>query len=295
MPRMPWQHVPPTTETLRDPPREYGILPFWFLNGELEPDEMKYQLRELREKGMPGIILHGRFGLELQYLGAEFRERVRLAVEEGERLGLTTWIYDEMNWPSGTANWRVVEERPDLTQRYLECISFSVRGPWFAYLTGGDSRYNDFERSTPVAAFGLGEDGRVVDLTPYLSFENVIPWEVPPGNWRIMYVVEKRADYYIDALDPEATAEFLRLGYEPYLQALGNGNGDGGGDGRSLVGFYSDEPAMHYFLTAGDNPIVPWTRNMFRRFAERNGYDLRSRLIDLFYDVRPDAARTRHD
>ncbi|MDF3016841.1 MAG: glycoside hydrolase family 2 sugar binding protein, partial [Thermomicrobiales bacterium] len=78
MPRIPWQHVPPTTETLRDPPREYGILPFWFLNGELDPDEMRWQLRELREKGMPGIILHGRFGLELPYLGPEFRERVRL-------------------------------------------------------------------------------------------------------------------------------------------------------------------------------------------------------------------------
>ena len=66
MPRMPWQHVPPTTETLRNPPREYGILPFWFLNGELDPDEMRWQLRELREKGMPGIILHGRFGLEFR-------------------------------------------------------------------------------------------------------------------------------------------------------------------------------------------------------------------------------------
>jgi hypothetical protein len=289
MPRMPWQHVPPTTETLRNPPREYGILPFWFLNGELDPDEMRWQLRELREKGMPGIILHGRFGLELPYLGPEFRERVRLAVEEGERLGLTTWIYDEMNWPSGTANWRVVEERPDLTQRYLECLSFPVRGPWFAYLTGGDSRYIDFERSTPVAAFGLREDGRVVDLTPYLSFENVIPWEVPPGNWRIMYLVEKRADYYIDALNPEATAEFLRLGYEPYAETVGDKMP------FPVPGFYTDEPAMHYYVTGGDNPIVPWTKEMFRRFHERNGYDLRPRLPDLFFDVSAESARIRHD
>ncbi|MBW3633808.1 MAG: hypothetical protein KY456_12365 [Chloroflexi bacterium] len=289
MPQTPWQHVPPTVETLRHPPREYGILPFWFLNGELDPEEMRWQLRELREKGMPGIILHGRFGLELQYLGPEFRDRVRLAVEEGERLGLTTWIYDEMNWPSGTANWRVVEERPDLTQRYLECLSFPVRGPWFAYLTGGDSRYIDFERSTPVAAFGLGEDGRVIDLTPYLSFENVIPWEVPPGNWRIMYLVEKRADYYIDALDPEATAEFLRLGYEPYAETVGDKMPG------PVPGFYTDEPAMHYYVTGGDNPIVPWTKEMFRRFHERNGYDLRPRLPDLFFDVSPDSARIRHD
>lgn len=289
MPRIPWTNEAPTRENFRTPPPKYGILPFWFLNGALDPDEMRRQLREFRDKGLPGIILHGRFGLSLPYLGPDYRDRIKLAVEEAERLGLTTWIYDEMNWPSGTADGRVVRERPDLTQRYLECLSFPIRGPWFAYLTGGDSRYIDFERSTPVAAFGLGADGRVVDLTPYLSFENVIPWEVPPGNWRLMYLVEKRADYYIDALDPEATREFLRLGYEPYAATVGHKMP------FPLVGFYTDEPAMHYYVTGADNPVVPWTRHMFRRFRDRTGYELRPRLPDLFFDVSPDSARVRFD
>ena len=48
----------------REPSRAFGILPFWFLNGELDPDEMLVQLREFRDKGMPGIILHGRYGLD---------------------------------------------------------------------------------------------------------------------------------------------------------------------------------------------------------------------------------------
>jgi hypothetical protein len=276
-------------ETFRNPPREYGILPFWFLNGELDPDEMRRQLRELREKGMPGVILHGRYGLEMPYIGSTYLERIAFAVEEAERLGLETWIYDEMNWPSGTADKRVLRERPDLAQRYVECVSFTVRGPWFTYLTGADSRYLDFERSTPVAAFAMNGDGSVVDLTPNLSFENVIPWEVPPGEWRLMYVVEKEADYYIDALNPEATAEFLRIGYEPYAQAVGPRMSE------PMRGFYTDEPAMHYFLTAGNDAILPWTRDMFRRFRERNGYDLRPRLPDLFFDVRPDSARVRFD
>src|SRR5829696_3507791 len=279
--------------TFREPNRDFGILPFWFLNGRLDPDEMRFQLRELRDKGMHGVVFHGRYSLELPYLSDAYLHRIRLGVEEANRLGLAAWVYDEMNWPSGTADKRVLKARPDLAQRYLECVSFTITGPWFMCLTGEDSRYLDFQRSTPVAAFAIGDDGRVIDLTRNLSFSKVVPWEVPPGTWRLCYMVEKRAEYYIDALDPEATAEFLRLGYAPYLQALGNGDRDSGG--RSLVGFYSDEPAMHYFLTAGDNPIVPWTKGMFRRFAERNGYDLRSRLIDLFFDVRPDAARTRHD
>jgi glycosyl hydrolase family 106( putative alpha-L-rhamnosidase) len=278
------------------PTREFGILPFWFLNGELDPDEMRWQLGELAAKGMQGVILHGRYGLEMPYLSGRYLERVKFAADEARGLGLAVWIYDEMNWPSGTADKRVLKARPDLAQRYIECVSFTVEGPWFMFLTGEDSRYLDFQRSVPVAAFAIGERHEVIDLTPNLSFGKVVPWEVPPGVWRLAYIVEKRADYYIDALDPEATKAFIELGYAPYLQAL---NGDAtaplGGSHAAVTGFYSDEPAMHYFLTASDNAILPWTKDMFRQFAERNGYALRPRLADLFYDVRADSARVRHD
>src|SRR5919109_877947 len=287
----PWPHVPVTPEQFRNPPRDYGILPFWFLNGELDQEEMLYQLREFRDKGMPGIILHGRYGLETDYIGEIYLDRIHFAVEEAEKLGLRTWIYDEMNWPSGTADKRVLKARPDLAQRYIECINMTVRGPWFTYLTGADSRYLDFEKSTPVAAFAVRMDGpgEVIDLTPNLSFRDVIPWEAPAGKWRLMYIVEKVADYYIDALNPESTAEFLKLGYDPYASVV---------DGKmssQMLGFYTDEPAMHYYLSGGDTPIVPWTKDMFRRFQARNGYNLRPRLPDLFFDIRPDSARVRYD
>lgn len=285
-----WPTVPVSGENFQSPPREYGILPFWFLNGDLDPDQMRDQLKEFAAKGMPAIILHGRFGLETPYIGDVYLDRIQLAVDEAKKLNMKTWIYDEMNWPSGTADMQVVEARPDLTQRYIECVAVELRGPWFAYLTGADSRYNNFERSTPVAAFAIAQEtGEVRDLTRNLSFTNVIPWEVPAGNWTLIYIVEKRAEYYIDALDPEATAEFLKLGYEPYMQKLGPI------DAEQMPGFYTDEPAMHYFITGQSNPILPWTKDMFRRFYKHCGYDLRRRLPDLFFDVSPDSARVRHD
>ena len=285
----PWPQLGVDRERFRQPPREFGILPFWFLNGELDPDEMRWQLREFREKGMPGLILHGRYGLETPYIGETYLDRIDLAVAEAAKLDLKTWVYDEMNWPSGTADKRVLKARPDLAQRYIECVTLDVRGPWFACLTGEDSRYLDFERSTPIAAFAIGSDGEIIDLTPNLSFEKVLPWQAPPGNWRMLYIVEKTAEYYIDALDPESTAEFLRIGYEPYEQRA-NGN-----LGTQIPGFYTDEPAMHYYMSSQDMPIVPWTKDMFRRFRERNGYDLRTRLPHLFVDLGPESARVRFD
>src|SRR3954470_4639796 len=110
-PIIPWTVTPVDPEGFRSPPREFAMLPFWVKNRELDPEEMRYQLREFREKGMPGIILHGRFGLETPYIGDTYLDRIRLAVEEAAGLGLKTWIYDEMNWPSGTADKRVLEAR----------------------------------------------------------------------------------------------------------------------------------------------------------------------------------------
>src|SRR3954454_3561655 len=175
-PLLPWSPAPVDPAGFRAPPRDYGILPFWFLNGELDPDEMRLQLKEFRDKGMPGIILHGRYGLETPYIGDTYLERIRFAVDEARRIGLETWVYDEMNWPSGTADGRVLKARPDLAQRYIECISMPVRGPWFAYLTGADSRYLDFERSTPVAAFAVCSEGKLFTSRPTLLSRAVLHW-----------------------------------------------------------------------------------------------------------------------
>ncbi len=85
----PWPVIPVEKNNFHTPPREYGILPFWFLNGVLDPEEMRFQLREFRAKGMPGIILHGRYGLETAYIGETYLDRIQFAVEEAQKLATT--------------------------------------------------------------------------------------------------------------------------------------------------------------------------------------------------------------
>lgn len=95
----PWTAKPVTLENFIHPPREYGLLPSWFLNGELDVEEMRFQLGEFHAKGIAGIILHGRSGLETPPLDQVYPEQIKFAVEEAGRLGMKTWVYDKMNWP----------------------------------------------------------------------------------------------------------------------------------------------------------------------------------------------------
>lgn len=287
--------VPLTPTNFKTPPRELGILPFWFWNGELDLQEMEWQMREYHSKGIPGIFIHGRFGLKVPYVSEQWFARVEFAVEKAKEIGIDTWVYDEMNWPSGTAERNVLKKYPHLTQRYLELVALNVDGPLFTFLEATDNRYVNTGDSHPIAAFGCTEAEyqteikNLIDLTPNLSFERVIPWEAPPGKWRLLYFLEKEVPYYIDTLDPESTEKFIEMTHERYKCAVGKDFG------TIVPGFYTDEPAMHYYHVGIDNYVVPWSKQMFKIFRERRGYDLRPFLPALYTNMGGKTAQIRYD
>jgi len=297
---MPFSHKliagePLTRESFKNPPTAMGILPFWFWNGDLDERELEWQLREYHSKGIPGIFIHGRFGLKVPYASDQWFQKVKFAVSKAKEIGIDAWVYDEMNWPSGTADRQVLKKYPQLTQRYLELVALNVDGPLFTFLEATDDRYVNTGNANPIAAFGCTEEEyqngikNLIDLTQNLSFDKVIPWEAPPGKWRLLYFLEKEVPYYIDALDPESTRRFIEMTHERYRQAVGEEFG------LTVPGFYTDEPAMHYYHVGMDNYVVPWSKQMFKIFRERRGYDLRPYLPALFTSMGEKTARIRYD
>ncbi len=287
--------VPLTRENFVHPPKEMGILPFWFWNGAMDDNEMEWQLREYKDKGIPGVFIHGRFGLKVPYVSDAWFEKVKVAVDLAKKIGIDTWIYDEMNWPSGTAERKVPTLYPHLRQKYLELVALNVDGPLFTFLEATDNRYVNTGDSYPIAAFGCTEEEfqteirNPIDLTQNLSFERVIPWEAPAGKWRLLYFLEKEIPYYIDALNPESTNRFIELTHDRYQAAVGKEFGS------VVPGFYTDEPAMHYYHVGIDNHVIPWTGQMFKIFRERRGYDLRPFLPALYANMGPRTAHIRYD
>lgn len=284
-----------TDDNFKEPPKEMGILPFWFWNGEMNEEEMEWQLREYKDKGISGVFLHGRFGEKIGYLSDTWMERTKFAVKKAKEIGIDLWVYDEMNWPSGTANRKVPKENPKLRQKYLEMVTLPVPGPIFTFLEATDDRYVNTGNSKPILAYACSEEEfqteikNIIDLTPNLSFDAVIPWEAPEGNWRLLYFLEKEIDYYIDALNPESTKKFLDETHEKYKAAVGEDFGS------TVPGFYTDEPAMHYYHMGMSNQVIPWTTKMFKIFRERRGYDLKPYMPALFLNMGKETAKVRYD
>ncbi len=284
-----------TKDNFKNPSAELGIMPFWFWNGEMDEKEMELQLKEYKSRGILSIFIHGRFGESIGYLSDTWMERVKFAVEKAKEIGIDLWIYDEMNWPSGTAERQVPQNNPKLRQKYLELVPLMVDGPLFTFLEATDDRYVNTGNSKPIAAYACTDEEyqtgikNLIDLTPNLSFNAVIPWEAPAGKWRLLYFLEKEIDYYIDALNPESTAKFIEVTHEKYKKAVGK---DFGG---IVPGFYTDEPAMHYYHMGLDNLVIPWTSKMFKIFRQRRGYDLKPYLPALYTTMGEITSKIRYD
>ena len=53
---------------------EYSPIPFWFLNDELTKEKLEAQMKDFKEKGVDGVVLHPRIGVpkDLEYLSEEY-------------------------------------------------------------------------------------------------------------------------------------------------------------------------------------------------------------------------------
>lgn len=287
--------LPLTRDNFTDPPMEMGIVPFWFWNGDLDYDEMDWQLRQYHDRGVRNLFIHGRMGLNVGYLSDEWFKRVRFVVDRAKEIGIDAWVYDEMDWPSGTAQKQVMKADPDLQQRRLELVALPFEGPIFNFLEAHDDRYVATGNSNPIAAYAARRDEyetvieNLVDLNKNLAWEKTIAWEAPAGAWVLMYFVEKTDPYYIDTLNPASTRKFIELTHERYRKTVGDEFG------KTVPGFFTDEPAMYYYHVGLKNYVVPWSKQMFKIFRQRRGYDLKPYLPALYRDIGEDTVRVRYD
>ena len=204
-----------------DPPAEFSLAPFWFLNDDLHDDEIARQMSEFQVHGVDAFVLHPRVGLprHMGWMSDALLAKMRFIIEEAQRRGMWVILYDEGMYPSGSASGQVVAENRAYQCRGLVRIDLEAAQPGSVeqgVAIGGDGQPMLTPDQTLVAtSVYQGRRYAIIDrpidsVIRGLHFinedSNDPPEDSPPAA---------------DLLNPDVVAAFIRHSYELYYQAFG--------------------------------------------------------------------------
>ncbi|MDD5697736.1 MAG: glycosyl hydrolase [Victivallaceae bacterium] len=252
-----------------NPGSKYRGAPFWAWNGELEPEELRRQIRIMHRMGLGGFFMHSRVGLATAYLSPEWFECVKACIDEAEKLDMQAWLYDEDRWPSGSAGGLVTAD-PEFRAWKLIC-----------------EELDEVTKVNPAAetlAFFLAE----VDGKKVRNFERFdrVPAAIPAGRTLIHFYAEPEVlspwyngQTYLDTLNHDAVKKFIEVTHEAYLKEIGSEFG------KRVPGIFTDEPnyGAVWQKLADHKYGSSWTVKLPEIFKARYGYDLLEHLPELFY------------
>lgn len=224
-------------EKLKNPSDEFSPIPFWFLNDELNDEEIVRQLRAFKEKGVCGVVLHPRIGIpeSIAYMSDEFMHYITTAVETAAELDMKIVLYDEAMYPSGSACGLVAAANPRFASQCIILTDDDREGKLIAKTS--DGKY----------IMQVASNGRI----------RGIHYGQDDG--------EPNAPLASDLLSPEAVAKFIEITHERYYSVLKDYFGS------TIIGFFTDEPSA-----LGRNPrsgSFAWTWG-FEDVIEALGGDL---------------------
>lgn len=247
--------------------------PFWSWNGRLQKHELLRQVHVMHAMGFGGFFMHSRVGLVTEYLGPEWFELINACADEGARLGMEAWLYDEDRWPSGSAGGEATRD-PRHRQKFL----------YLRITTAGEYK--------PHVEHLVLFTAEVRNTYDCYHARRIAPEDVPripPGTTLLVFGVHEHAPStffngftYLDTLNREATQAFIRLTHERYAQHCN------GRLGTIIKGIFTDEPTcgaiFNDILNTNDHATwqCPWTDALPARFRERFGTDLLDQLPALF-------------
>jgi hypothetical protein len=296
-----------------DPPAENRPRPFWFFNGDMDKEEVRRQILEMKDKGLGGFFLCARQGLRIPYLSEEWFELCGYAADIAQENGLEVWLYDEYPYPSGMSGGEVTIRLPEAKQKILDLRLLELEegaslneslgeGSLLSALAwpviGGSP---DWEKALDIAAYcGILQNQEIYQITEggpsyrhsvkrYFSYgpSKELRWKPAGGRWRVLLAFAGEIDefkYYGTYLDPanaDAVQCFIDTTYEPYKAALG------AFFGKTVRGMFGDETG---FLGRW-----PWSPQLPAYFEKKYGYSVLENFAALTDSSYPGARRVRYN
>jgi len=257
-----------TTE-FKSPSPEYTTSPFFVWNYKITKEEIDKYMTDFKNSGSSQVFVHPRPGLITEYLSDEWFDLFKYTIEKGKELGMLVWIYDENSYPSGFAGGHVPDRMPEsynqgqgLVMKEFQTLPDTAE-KFFLCLKEENGTFTDI---TASLAGEKGKNGR------YLLFSKTYYGK---SGWFGGF-------NYVDLIYPGVTEKFLEITMDGYEKKLGYEFG------KTIPGVFTDEPEIS---SPGG---IRWTPDLFDRFLEKWGYDLRTNLPSLFEES-GDWKKVRHN
>lgn len=261
----------------KKPPKEYTIAPFWFWNDELDIEHLKWQMREMVEKGVYETIISSRLGIQIPYLSEEWFERIEVIVGYAKELGMSIWIYDEDNWPSGYAGGKVLEENFDFCGKHVKRLNVLAD-------------ISDWKEKIelPIVAVFDEEENNITQKECLADGKTKTVFAQDYTYWNPAY----SNGYFPDVLNKKATQCFIKYTHLEYKKRMSKYFGN------TIKGFFVDEPGFYnnlHLREINDEGTIPWTDEFPQYFQKKCGYDICDHLPCLWEEGQGDYKKVRID
>ncbi|MDB1678628.1 MULTISPECIES: glycosylhydrolase-like jelly roll fold domain-containing protein [Enterococcus] len=262
------------------------IYPFLWLNGE-DSNTIKSCIEEIYSAGIRGLCIESR--THPDFMGSEWWNDMDLIMGEARAKKMKVFLLDDVRFPTGYANGRILSDKPNLIKKFLKISQLDFVGPFkdASFLLGwaNERNKNSLKKQVQkpdkivlvVAAKKTGSNSidpaTLVNISS-LEKDGILNWDIPEGQWRIFTLIEtiyggeKQTEGYLNPLDKNATQVLIDEVYEPHFQRYKKDFGE------TFAGFFSDEPRfgnMHGSTgSIGRYEMVfPWNENLLNYFSEK--------------------------
>ena len=269
-----------------NPPMQFRPVPFWHINGKLTTSEIEKQMEAAKSlSGFGGVtvlpVSAGKQhptgkptpGMEPAILSDEFFSRYIDILEAAKKRGMQVILYDDIDFPSGSAGMKMKELHPDDMLKYLEKTDTLVNGRMNVELNLRN------EPLMSVVAMNVKTLERL-NLAGFVK-DKKLQWKASAGDWRVMvFYCSNTTHKLVDYMSPASVAKYLPLTYGQYEKRFKDYFG------TTIKQIFYDD--VGYVAKERG-----WTPDFNRKFKERTGKDPDLYYPALYEDIGPETAAAR--
>ncbi len=259
-------------QAFQNPAKQYYPTPFWHINGEMTDAEIVRQMTDANEKAkFNGAAILPVGGTKPDFLSEDFFARYTTILETAKKLQDNIILYDDTGFPSGTAGGEMEKLYPQHLWKSVEKREIiPIRKGIFKVFIPKDNL---------LAIVAMNE--KTLERTNLKEFinsdNNILSWNVPDMDWKILVFTCDIANYYkkdypVDYLDTLAIEKFMTLTYDKYAE--------------KFKSYFGNTIKLVFFDDVGFLRIErTWTRGFNEKFKAIYGIDPDIYYPALWYNI----------